>query len=51
MLLNKLGHMPAVGETIEFQGHTYEVTETEPNRITRVRIRPVLRAKVPHEAA
>ncbi|HZS47125.1 MAG TPA: hemolysin family protein [Blastocatellia bacterium] len=51
MLLNKLGHMPAVGEQIEFQGHTYEVVDTEPNRILRVRIRPVQHAAVPDEAA
>jgi CBS domain containing-hemolysin-like protein len=39
-LLSKLGRIPEGGEKLEYQGHTYTVTQMENNRISRVRIDP-----------
>jgi putative hemolysin len=38
-LLFRLGHIPAVGETIEFENRQFTVTQMERNRIAQVRIR------------
>lgn len=38
-LLFRLGHIPAVGETIEFESREFTVTQMERNRIAQVRIR------------
>jgi putative hemolysin len=38
-LLFRLGHIPAVGETIEFENREFTVTQMERNRIAQVRIR------------
>jgi CBS domain containing-hemolysin-like protein len=37
-LLFRLGRIPAAGETAEYQGRRYTVTEMDRNRIARVRI-------------
>ena len=37
-LLFRLGHIPAVGENIEFENRRFEVTQMERNRIAQVRI-------------
>ncbi len=37
-LLFRLGHIPAVGEAVEFEGRRFEVTQMERNRIAQVRI-------------
>src|SRR5499426_4861284 len=39
LVINELGHLPAVGETIEFRGLLFEVIEADERRISRVRIR------------
>src|SRR5262245_32589109 len=39
LVLNELGYLPAVGETIEFRGLLFEVVEADERRISRVRIR------------
>jgi putative hemolysin len=39
LVLNELGHLPAVGETIEFRGLLFEVIEADERRISRIRIR------------
>jgi CBS domain containing-hemolysin-like protein len=38
-LLFRLGHIPAVGESIEFGDRRFTVTQMERNRIAQVRIR------------
>ena len=37
-LLFRLGHIPTIGETIEFENRQFTVTQMERNRIARVRI-------------
>jgi len=51
LLLNRLGHMPSEGESLEYKGYQFEVTETEPNRIVHVRIKPAPKVEAPDEAA
>ncbi len=38
LVLNQLGHLPAVGESIEFRGLRFEVIEADERRVSRVRI-------------
>ena len=40
-LLAQLGHIPATGETVDFEGRRYTVAEMSGHRISRVRIEPV----------
>lgn len=40
-LLTQLGHIPEVGESIDFEGRRYTVAEMSGHRISRVRIEPV----------
>jgi putative hemolysin len=37
-MLYKLGHIPAPGEAVEFEGRRFTVEEVERNRITKVRV-------------
>jgi CBS domain containing-hemolysin-like protein len=37
-LLFRLGHIPAAGESVEFNGRIFTVTSMEKNRIARVKI-------------
>ncbi|MGE0131445.1 MAG: hemolysin family protein [Blastocatellales bacterium] len=38
LVINKLGHLPAVGESIDFHGLHFEVVEADERRVSRVRI-------------
>ncbi len=38
LVINELGHLPAVGERIEFHGLRFEVIEADERRVSRVRI-------------
>jgi CBS domain containing-hemolysin-like protein len=38
LVINQLGHLPSVGESIEFHGLRFEVTEADERRVSRVRI-------------
>jgi putative hemolysin len=43
LVINELGHLPAVGEEITFRGLRFEVVEADERRVSRVRIqKPVL---------
>jgi putative hemolysin len=44
-LLTQLGHIPEVGESVDFEGRRYTVAEMSGFRISRVRIEPVPSAK------
>jgi magnesium and cobalt exporter, CNNM family len=39
LLINELGHVPAVGEKLEFKGIQFEVVEADNQRVNRVRLR------------
>jgi CBS domain containing-hemolysin-like protein len=39
LVINQLGHLPAIGESVEFKGLKFEVTEADERRVSRVRIR------------
>ncbi|MDO9380257.1 MAG: hemolysin family protein [Nocardioidaceae bacterium] len=39
-VIDRLGHMPAVGDAVETEGHRIEVLEVEGHRLTSVRISP-----------
>jgi len=39
LLINELGHVPAVGERLEFKGLQFEVVEADNQRVNRVRLR------------
>ena len=49
-LLTQLGHIPAVGESVDFEGRRYTVVEMSGHRISRVRIEPV-RSEAPAASA
>jgi CBS domain containing-hemolysin-like protein len=40
-LLVKLGHIPAEGETVEFEGRRFAVVKMEGQRIAQVRVDPI----------
>jgi putative hemolysin len=40
LVINQLGHLPAIGETLDFHGLHFEVLEADERRVSRVRIRP-----------
>ena len=39
LVINQLGHLPKVGEVLEFRGYRFEVLEADERRVQRVRIR------------
>ncbi|QQS48735.1 MAG: HlyC/CorC family transporter [Acidobacteriota bacterium] len=39
LVINQLGHLPAVGEEIDFKGLHFEVIEADERRVSRVRIK------------
>ncbi len=39
LVINQLGHLPEVGELLEFRGLNFEVLEADERRVSRVRIR------------
>lgn len=41
LIINILGHVPAVGERLEFKGIQFEVTDADSQRVNQVRLRPV----------
>lgn len=41
LIINKLGHMPSVGEKLEFKGLQLEVVEADNRRINRLRLRRI----------
>ena len=49
LVINELGHLPAVGEVITFRGLRFEVLEADERRVSRVRIQKP--AKAPDERA
>ena len=38
LVINQLGHLPKVGEVLEFRGYRFEVLEADERRVQRVRI-------------
>jgi magnesium and cobalt exporter, CNNM family len=42
LVINQLGHLPAVGEVIEFRGLKFEVVEADERRVSRVKIRKLI---------
>lgn len=38
LVINQLGHLPSVGETLEFRGLKFEVIEADERRVSRVKI-------------
>jgi CBS domain containing-hemolysin-like protein len=38
LVINQLGHLPGVGETLDFRGLRFEVLEADERRVARVRI-------------
>ncbi len=49
LVINQLGHLPAVGESIDFRGLHFEVVEADERRVSRVRIQKP--AQAPGEEA
>jgi CBS domain containing-hemolysin-like protein len=49
LVINELGHLPAVGEEITFRGLRFEVIEADERRVSRVRIQ--IPARAPDENA
>jgi putative hemolysin len=41
LIISELGHMPAVGEKLEFKGLQFEVLDADRKRVNRVRLRVV----------
>ena len=40
LVINQLGHLPAIGEMLDFHGLHFEVLEADERRVSRVRISP-----------
>jgi putative hemolysin len=38
LVINQLGHLPSVGETLEFRGLQFEVIEADERRVSRIRV-------------
>lgn len=38
LVINQLGHLPSVGESLDFQGLHFEVVEADERRVSRVRV-------------
>jgi putative hemolysin len=49
-LLAQLGHIPAVGETVDYDGQRFTVAERTGQRIAKVRVEQIGSASVPEEA-
>jgi CBS domain containing-hemolysin-like protein len=43
-VLYKLGHIPARGEAVEYEGRRFTVEEMERNRITKIRVEKLVTA-------
>ncbi|MCI0489507.1 MAG: hemolysin family protein [Blastocatellia bacterium] len=41
LIINELGHMPVIGETLEFKGLKFEIVEADNKRVHRVRLCPI----------
>jgi CBS domain containing-hemolysin-like protein len=41
LIINKLGHVPAAGEQLEFNGIRFEVVDADSRRVNRIRLRGV----------
>jgi CBS domain containing-hemolysin-like protein len=50
-LLTQLGHIPEVGESVDFEGRRYTVAEMSGHRISRVRIEPIPTENAAHAPA
>ncbi len=42
LIINELGHVPAIGERLEFKGIQFEVIDADNQRVNRVRLRPLV---------
>lgn len=51
LVINQLGHLPAVGEHTEFRGLRFEVLEADERRVSRVRITRLSQAETEEVAA
>ena len=51
LVINQLGHLPSIGETIDFQGLCFEVTEADERRVSRVKITKIAEPSIVVEAA
>jgi CBS domain containing-hemolysin-like protein len=41
LIINELGHVPGVGEKLQYKGLEFEVAEADSRRISRVRLKPI----------
>ncbi len=41
LIINELGHVPAIGEKLEFKGLQFEVVDADSRRVNRVRLRSI----------
>jgi putative hemolysin len=41
LIISELGHVPAVGEKLQFKGLEFEVADADNRRVNRVRLRPI----------
>jgi putative hemolysin len=51
LVINQLGHLPAIGETVDFQGLRFTVTEADERRVSRVNIAKLAEHAVPAQAS
>ena len=51
LIINQLGHLPLVGESIDFQGLHFEVTEADERRVARVKIAKIAEPSIVAEAS
>lgn len=49
LVINQLGHLPTVGETLDFHGLHFEVLEADERRVSRVRIRRLVKEPIEGE--
>jgi putative hemolysin len=51
LVINQLGHLPTIGETVDFQGLRFAVTEADERRVSRVNIAKLAEQAAPVEAS
>jgi CBS domain containing-hemolysin-like protein len=49
LIINELGHVPEVGEKMDFKGLRFEVVDADNKRVNRIRLRSI-EAPAPDEA-
>lgn len=51
LVINQLGHLPAVGESLDFRGLHFDVIEADERRVSKVKIQSIIEEPVSEQAS